>query len=150
MKGRLETVLLAGDFGIVAPMLQKWLCRQCCKCQFAATFQNACRRLSQTEFDLVLCKYHLPDRTAFPLLDWLEGTGSTLIFYASSGEDGRWLPMIERGKRCPDRPLLRTQDLPQAVAQIFEEGAMESSAEELKQIASSAGQAREVAAARGL
>ena len=76
--------------------------------------------MSQREFDLVLCQYELPDRTAFPLLDWLEGSRSTLFFSTRAGRGSRWLPVIERGNRCLDRPLLQTKDLPDAFGNILD------------------------------
>src|SRR6201984_3882041 len=112
MSGTRTTVLLAGDTAARSATLRKWLSRRACHCQFAKSFQDAFRLLSQRKFDLWLCQYELPDRTAFPLLDWLEGSPSTLIFAARSGRSGRWLPVVERGKRCLDRPLVRKSDLP--------------------------------------
>jgi hypothetical protein len=76
--------------------------------------------MSHTEFDLVLCQYDLPDRTAFPLLDWLDGSRSTLLFSARSGNGAWWLPVIERGRRCLDRPLLATADLPNALGNMLD------------------------------
>ena len=115
------TVLLAGDTAARSATLRKWLCRRGCYCQFATSFQDACRLMSQREFDLVLCQYELPDRTAFPLLDWLEGSRSTLLFSAKAGRSSsRWLPVIERGKRCLDRPLLQTTDLPNALGNMVD------------------------------
>jgi CheY-like chemotaxis protein len=63
------TVLLAGDSATRSTTLRKWSGHLDCYWQFAASFQDACRLMSQREFDLVLCQYELPDRTAFPLLD---------------------------------------------------------------------------------
>ena len=114
------TVLLAGDTTSRSATLRKWLSRWGCHCQFAASFREACGLMSQTEFDLVLCHYELPDRTAFPLLDWLDGSRSTLLFSARAGKCTRWLPVIERGKRCLDRPLLQTTDLPDVLGSILE------------------------------
>ena len=114
------TVLLAGDITTRSATLRKWSRHLDCYWQFAASFQDACRLMSQREFDLVLCQYDLPDRTAFPLLDWLEGSGSTLLFSARAGSGRRWLPVIERGKRCLDRPLLQTTDLPDVLGSILE------------------------------
>lgn len=140
MSGAQATVLLAGDTAARSATLQRWLSHRGCHCQFAKSFQDTCRLLSQTKFDLVLCQYQLPDRTAFPLLDWLEGSSSTLIFAAGSGRSSRWLPVVERGKRCLDRPLLRTTDLPNTlgdmldrlVGQKWEENAV--SADDLEQV----------------
>lgn len=134
MNGKPTSVLLAGYLGIQSAVLRQWLARRDCECQLAASFEDVCRSLSQAEFDLVFCRYDLPDRTAFPLLDWLEGTRSTLFFYASSGRDNRWLPVIERGERCLDRPLLRTADLPDVLAHILEGDGMRKAIEGLKQI----------------
>jgi DNA-binding NtrC family response regulator len=117
MNGGPVTVLLAGDPG-TSDMLQKWLAPRGCDCRSAESFAEACRVLSQTDFDIVLCQYDLPDRTALPLLDWLEGTQSTLLFYASSGKASRWLPVIDRGKRSLDRPSLPAPDLPDTLARI--------------------------------
>jgi CheY-like chemotaxis protein len=105
-------VLLASNNARRSATLQRWLSDRGCHCQFATSFEGACRLLSQTEFDLVLCQYELPDRTAFPLLDWLDGSRSTLLVSAKSKRGPRWLPLIERGQRCLDWPLLRTTDLP--------------------------------------
>ena len=40
--------------------------------QFSRSYGEACELIRSTQFDLVLSEYQLPDRTAFPLLDWLE------------------------------------------------------------------------------
>src|SRR4029077_12513520 len=108
------TVLLASDTTTRSTMLRKCSPHLDCYWQFASSFEDACRLMSRREFDLVLCQYELPDRTAFPLLDWLEGSRSTLFLSTRAGRGSRWLPVIERGKRCLDRPLLQTKDLPDA------------------------------------
>lgn len=113
------TVLLAGDNATRSLTLRKWPCQRNCYWQFASSFEDACRLMSQKEFDLVLCQYDLRDRTAFPLLDWLEGSHSTLLFAARAGRGSRWLTMIERGQRCFGRPLLRTKDLADALASVL-------------------------------
>jgi CheY-like chemotaxis protein len=119
MNGTAKTVLLAGETAMRSATLRKWLAQRGCHCQLVTSFEDACRALSQREFDLVLCQYNLPDRTAFPLLDWLEGSPSTLIF-ARSGRGRRWLPIVERGRRCRDRPLLGATELPAALEQILD------------------------------
>ena len=35
-----------------------------------------------------------------------------------STKAARWLPVIEQGTRCVDRPLLRTRDLPSALEKL--------------------------------
>jgi CheY-like chemotaxis protein len=119
MNGTAKTVLLAGETAMRSATLRKWLAQRGCHCQLVISFEDACRALSQREFDLVLCQYNLPDRTAFPLLDWLEGSSSTLIF-ARCGRGSSWLPIVERGRRCLDRPLLGATELPAALEQILD------------------------------
>ena len=114
------TVLLAGDTTTRSATLRKWSGHLDYRWEFAASFQDACRLMSQREFDLVLCQYELPDRTAFPLLDWLEGSHSTLLFSTRARKGSRWLPVIERGKRCLDRPLLQTKELPNAFGNMLD------------------------------
>jgi len=120
MSGTATNVLLAGDIAMRSATLRKWLGQRGCHCELVTSFEDACRALSQREFNLVLCQYNLRDRTAFPLLDRLEGSPSTLVFSAESRRGSRWLPVIERGKRCLDRPLLRTTDLPVALGKILD------------------------------
>jgi len=120
MSATRTAVLLVGDTSARSATLRKWLRNRDCRWQFAASFQDACRVMSQEEFDLVLCQYDLPDRTAFPLLDWLEGSRSTLLFSGGVERGIRWLPVIERGERCLDRPLLQTTDLPTMLANLVD------------------------------
>jgi hypothetical protein len=47
-----------------------------------ASYRDAFNLVSHTQFDFVLSQYQLPDRTAFPLLDWLVGSFATLFFSA--------------------------------------------------------------------
>lgn len=137
-------VLLAGDVGIASGALSKWMVRRGCQCQFAASFEDVRKLLSQAEFDLVLCQYSLPDRTAFPLLEWLSGTRSTLLYSAGYGENSRWLPVIERGQRCLDRALLGINDLPDALAGLLASQGMRSLGEGARGIARSVSRVREM------
>jgi hypothetical protein len=117
MNGTPTAVLLGGD--IRSRTLRKWLDERNCYCKSVTSFQDICTALVQRDFDLVVCQYDLPDRTAFPLLDWLDGSSSTLIFEGSR-RGPRWLPVVERGRRCLDRPLLTTADLTDTLGGIFD------------------------------
>lgn len=119
MSEAMVNVLLAGD-AETSDMLRRWLAPRGCECQRAESFADACKTLARTHFDIVLCQYALPDHTALPLLDRLEGTQATLLFYSSSGKSSRWLPVIDHGKRCLDRPLLRAPELPNALAGLID------------------------------
>jgi len=129
MNGALMKVLLAGEPVLRSATLRKWLAQRACCYQFVPSFQDACRLLSQTEFDLVLCQYDLPDRTAFPLLDWLTGSHSTLVFSTRSRRASRWLPVVERGNRSLDWPLLRAEELPDALQEILDGSSERAAAE---------------------
>jgi CheY-like chemotaxis protein len=123
------TVLLVGDTAARSTTLRKWLRKMGCSFHVATSYEGACSRLAQTDFDLVLCKYQLADRTAFPLLDWLEGSSSSLIFGAQPSQGSRWLPVIEHGERCLDRRPLRATNLPIALESILNSRARKCSAE---------------------
>jgi CheY-like chemotaxis protein len=143
MNGTPTTVLLAGYAGIESAVLCRWLARHDCHCQFAASFEDVRKILSQAEFDLVLCDYALPDRTAFPLLEWLDGTHSTLFFSSRHGDKNRWLPVIDRGQRCLDRPLLETSELPNALGSMLAGKVMRVPLQEIKGIPREVNRVRE-------
>jgi CheY-like chemotaxis protein len=119
MNNRPKMVLLVGESGKPSLSLVRWLSERDCQCRFASSFRDACRLLSEVDFDVVLSQYQLPDRTAFPLLDWLAGSPTTL-FLSTPVESGTlWLPMIERGERCMGGPLLRPREFKDALAKIL-------------------------------
>jgi CheY-like chemotaxis protein len=110
MSTKPTTVLLVGDTARNSSQLLHWLGRGGCDCQTAASYRDACTLLSRNEYDLVLSQYQLPDRTAFPLLDWLIGS-STTLFLSTAVETGSWwLPMLERGERCVGAPIVRADN----------------------------------------
>jgi len=71
------------------------------------------------EFDLVLCQYQLPDRTAFPLLDWLGGSHTTLFLSTAVESGNLWLPMLERGENCVGARLLRGSEFTDALSRVL-------------------------------
>lgn len=99
MNSGLVRVLWAEDKPRRPSALRKWLTNRGCRLQVASTFQEVASLLARTDFDLVLCQYALPDRTAFPLFDWLEGSRSSLVFAGRPGKRARWLMVIDRGER---------------------------------------------------
>jgi hypothetical protein len=115
------TVLLAGENVLQSVVLRKWLRRRQCPWQFARSFGEVCKRMSQRKFELVVCQYNLPDRTAFPLLDWLDGSGSSLFFFRWAGPHSTWVSVVYRGRRCVDGPILKAADLSRALDQILDE-----------------------------
>lgn len=114
-------VLLVGEAARSCSDVLEWLERRGSRCRFSRSYGDACELLPSTQFDLVLSEYQLPDRTAFPLLDWLEGS-STTLFFSTRFEDGSlWLKMLERGRRCVGAPILRSRDLPKALATVLDD-----------------------------
>lgn len=113
-------VLVVGKNAKNSIQLLQWLDERGARCQFAQSYREACFMISSTNFDLVLSEYQLPDRTAFPLLDRLEGSLATL-FFGTLVEDGSlWLKMLERGKRCLGVPVLRSNELTKAITAILD------------------------------
>jgi CheY-like chemotaxis protein len=120
MTVRPKMVLLVGETTTGFLRLVNWLCNQGCRCHFATSYRDACSLISRTQFDLVLSQYQLPDRTAFPLLARLTGSPTTL-FLSTHVESGcLWLPMLERGKRCIGAPVLRSDDLTEALSKALD------------------------------
>ena len=64
-------VLLVGEGARNSLQRLQWLSHRGCSCQVAQSCRDACNLVSRTQFDLVLCQYQLPDRTAFRLVDGL-------------------------------------------------------------------------------
>ena len=112
-------VLLVGETARSSLQLLLWLYHRGCRCHFATSYVDALSLVSQTQFDLVLSQYQLPDRTAFPLLDRLAQSSATL-FLSTRVEDGSlWIKMLERGDRCVGAPLLRSNDLIAALPKVL-------------------------------
>ena len=129
MRAKPIMVLLIGETARSSSNLLEWLQKRGSCCQFSRSYGDACHLIGSTQFDLVLSEYALPDRTAFPLLDHLEGSSATL-FFSTRVEDGSlWLKMLERGRRCVGAPILRSSDLPQALGTLLD-GAFEPSEKE--------------------
>lgn len=112
-------VLLVGESLAHFPQLARWLNERGCHCELAGSYREACSLLSRTQFDLVLSEYQLPDRTAYPLLDWLAGTPATLLFRARVENGFLWLKMVEQGERCVDAPVLRSNHFLPALEQVL-------------------------------
>jgi PleD family two-component response regulator len=81
MKIELQTeILLVGEAAESSLQLTHWLEKRGCKCRFASSCKEACRLISGIKFDFVLSHFELPDRTAYPLLERLIGSATTLLF----------------------------------------------------------------------
>jgi hypothetical protein len=113
------SVLLVGENLGRSSKLLRWLDSRGCFYQLALSYQDACNLVSQTQFDLVISQYQLPDRTAFPLLDLLAGSPATLFFSAVVENGSLWLPMLERGERCIGASVLRSNDLSEALDKVL-------------------------------
>jgi hypothetical protein len=93
-------VLLVGQTARSSFQLLQWLDNQGCQCHFASSCNDACIVISQTAFDLVISQFELQDRTAYPLLDRLIGSTTTLFFSKRVENGCWWLPMLVRGREC--------------------------------------------------
>ena len=113
-------VLVAEDKQSRPSAVKEWLSSRGCQLHVASTFEEVASFLAKEDYDLVLCQYALPDRTAFPLLDWLSGSCSTLVFSAKPARRLRWLPVIEQGERRLDRPPVSDAELVSALESHFQ------------------------------
>jgi CheY-like chemotaxis protein len=129
MSSKLISVLLVGEALENFPQLLRWLDSRGCRCQLAQSYGDACNLVSCTQFDLVLSQYQLPDRTAFPLLDRLIGSPATLFFSARVEDGSLWLKMLDRGNRCVGAPLLRSDELTEALGTVLDAPAQSSEME---------------------
>jgi hypothetical protein len=114
------SVLLVGEVLKNSRELLRWLDNRGCDCQSAPSYRSACNLISRKRFDLVLSQYQLPDRTAFPLLDWFVGSAVTLLFFRLVEGESLWLPMLERGKRCVGASVSRSNDLTEALDKVLD------------------------------
>ena len=109
MEKRTE-ILLVGETAQSCLQLMQWLERRGCRCHFASSCKDACRLISDMRFDFVLSHFELPDRSAFPLLQKLIGS-TTSLFFSTRIENGcLWLPTLAKGRRWPDTRVLRPNE----------------------------------------
>jgi CheY-like chemotaxis protein len=113
-------VLLVGEGARNAFHLLRWLHHRGCSCHVAQSCLDACDLVSRAKFDLVLSQYQLPDRSAFPLLDRLVGSRTTLFFSTRLENGSLWLKMLERGKPCSGARALRSSTFPAALARVLD------------------------------
>ena len=124
-------ILLVGESLLRCPELLGWLDDRGCTSEFSASFQDAVRRTSRKQFDLVISEYQLPDRSAFPMLDLLAGSGTTLFSSRALAADFLWLLMLDRGRRSIGSPVLRSHNLRGALDRVLNTLEGKSEAENL-------------------
>ena len=124
MKIELQTeILLVGETAESSLQLTHWLEKRGCKCRFASSCKEACRLISRMKFDFVLSHFELPDRSAFPLLEKLIGSTTTL-FYSTKIENGcLWLPTLAKGKKWPGAKVLRPNEFAVVLGRALEDAA---------------------------
>jgi len=109
MEKRTE-ILLVGETAQSCLQLMHWLERRGCRCHFASSCKDACRLISDMRFDFVLSHFELPDRSAYPLLQKLIGS-TTSLFFSTRVENGcLWLPTLAKGRRWQDTKVLRPNE----------------------------------------
>ena len=124
MKIELQTeILLVGEAAESSLQLTHWLEKRGCKCRFASSCKEACRLISGIKFDFVLSHFEPPDRTAYPLLERLIGSATTL-FYSTRIENGcLWLPALAKGRRWPSAKVLRPNEFAVVLGRALEDAA---------------------------
>jgi DNA-binding NtrC family response regulator len=121
MEAKKVKVLLIGESPQGSSYLKNRLQGRGCDCEFVTSYQEACATLRSRHFDLVLSPMRLCDRSVFPLIDFLEGSGVTL-FYSQAVEEGCWwLPALRRGQRCFGASALRPGEFMSTLDEAIEE-----------------------------
>jgi DNA-binding NtrC family response regulator len=114
-------VLLVGEnpqgCSYLALRLQEWGCH----CEFAASYPEACSLLRLQHFDLVLSPMRLRDKSLFPLIDLLDGSGVTLFFFHAVEQGCWWLPSLRRGEKCFGSSALRPSEFVTALDEAIGE-----------------------------
>ncbi len=114
-------VLLVGPRARGSSQLLQWLGSCECECHFATTCKEACALLSRSGYDLVLSEYDLPDRAAYPLLEKLIGSTTTLFLSAIVENGFLWVPALLRGRRWPESHMLRPGELREALSDVLKQ-----------------------------
>jgi hypothetical protein len=68
-------------------------------------------QLREREFDLALSPLRLRDVTLFPLIDFLEGSRTSLFFFRPVEDGCWWLPALRFGKKCFGSDALRPSEI---------------------------------------
>jgi CheY-like chemotaxis protein len=126
MNERVE-VLLVGETAQSSLHLTQWLERRGCRCQFSSSCKEACNLIAGQAFDFVLSHFELPDNSAYPILEKLVGSATTL-FFSKLIEDGcLWIPALSQGERWPAARVLRPREfalsLEAAIRETFSQAA---------------------------
>jgi len=120
MQATVEVLLVGQTPGGSAQLIQ-WLEQRGYHCHFASSCKEACRLVQSRVFELVLSTFELPDRSAYPLLEKLIGT-STTLFFSTIIEDGcLWLPTLIRGKKWPHSKAIRPREFAETLGDALEQ-----------------------------
>lgn len=119
MGAKTVQVLLVGPTGRGSSQLLQWLGSCECECHFATTCKEACTLISRCAYDLVLSEYDLPDRGAYPLLEQLIGSTSTLFLSTITENGFLWVPALLRGRKWPGAHMLRPGELSEALSNVL-------------------------------
>jgi hypothetical protein len=93
-------VLLIGETTGGHSPLSNRLRKLGCDCRFTIFSQQVWRLLANESFDLILGPIRWNGHTLYPLIERLDGSGTTL-FYSQAVEDScLWLPALRQGLNC--------------------------------------------------
>jgi hypothetical protein len=125
---KMPKALLVGESAQGSSYIAKRLRERGCRCEFAASYEEALSLLGTHEFCLVLSPTRLRTTNLLPLMDLLEGSTASL-FYAHSVERGCWwLPAIRRGHKCFGSYAVRPSEfvavLDETIAEVRRNGCM--------------------------
>ena len=107
---RTVKVLLITDNPRGSSYLTERLVKHGCGCDFAGSLGEAASRIRANVYDLVLSATRLHDGGAFPLMDLLEGSDTTLFYFHPVEEGCWWLPGLRHGRKCYGSSAFRQSD----------------------------------------
>jgi hypothetical protein len=112
-------VLLAGRGFAPGSQFVERLGHSGCSCQVVHSFEELRRALAVREFDFVFSEIALPDGSAYPLLQQLEGSRTTLYFFVGVSDGCWWLPALAVGQRVWGEPALRPPEFARALESLL-------------------------------
>ena len=118
MSQKTPRVLLIG-FGFAQTSVKQLLGDGGCACELIGSHKEACIRLADERFDLVLTPIGLPDGSAMSFLSLLKGSSTTLFFFEPAGSGCWWLPALFEGRECYGKPALLPSEFTAALDEFL-------------------------------
>jgi hypothetical protein len=122
MDANQTSALLVSESSQGSGLLSSRLRARGCSCsRFASSVMEVWSQLREREFDLALSPLRLRDVTLFPLIDFLEGSRTSLFFFRPVEDGCWWLPALRFGKKCFGSDALRPSEFIASLDDLMDE-----------------------------